>query len=182
MHDLGTRCSVPHHDLGDVDEDDFIDYQRARAIAAATRLRRFAKAHSLKAFVSLAYDNWSESLDTDTATRHPERLLGKLRQQYKKFPYAIVAEFGTQHGNLHWHWLVPPHVPKEDFQSHWNWGSVDYQVCPTMDDLKHVVKYMRKDFDDLREAVCATSSFCRGLPTQTDSHPQAQHSKRAECW
>jgi len=180
-HVHGTRSSVPHHDFGDIEEHEFIDYQRARAIAATTRLRRFAKEHRLTAFVSLAYSDLHDSCDLQRSTRHPERLLDKLRLRIGCFPYAIVAEFGRQDGKLHWHWLVPASVNESQFTSSWNWGSVDYKVCSTADDLKHVIWYLKKDFNDPRQTIRAACSICSGIPAQEDCHLRVNCLECVEC-
>lgn len=89
----------------------------------------------------------------ETATRDPERLLGKLRKHYPKFPYVAVAEFGEQFGKLHWNLLLPEQIAIEDLLKAWTYGEVYPKTCPTKEDVETVVRYISKDFADLRTSI-----------------------------
>lgn len=134
---------------------DYIDYQLGRAMAAETRLRRYAKANKLTEFVTLGYQRAETNRGLDTATRDPERFFGKLRKHYPRFPYAAVAEYGEKLGYLHWHMLLPKELSLSDIEEAWVHGEVHPESCPTKEDLESVVRYMSKDFADLRTSICS---------------------------
>ena len=132
---------------------DYVDYQLGRAMAAETRLRRYAKANKLKEFVTLGYQNSDPNRRLQTATRDPERLFRKLRKYYPAFPYVAVAEYGKQFGGLHWNLLLPDHLMREYLSNAWVYGDAHPQTCQTKADLEAVVRYVSKDFADLRASI-----------------------------
>jgi hypothetical protein len=150
---------------------DYIDYQLGRAMAAETRLRRYAKANKLTEFVTLGYQRAELNRGLDTATRDPERLFGKLRKHYPRFPYAAVAEYGKTLGYLHWHVLLPKEFSLSDIEDAWIHGEVHPESCPTKEDLELVVRYMTKDFADLRTSIRPTISTRPRIPNSQISHP-----------
>jgi len=152
---------------------DFIDYQLGRAMAAETRLRRYAKANKLTQYVTLGYQNINGERHLETATRDPERLFGKLRNDYSKFPYIAVAEYGEQFGKLHWNLLLPEHIAIESFENAWVHGEIYPKTCPTKQDLEIVVRYISKDFADLRTSIHSKISTCTRLQNSKISHTTA---------
>lgn len=146
----GTRHQTSYHDLATFSDAEFIDYQRGRGMAAATRLRRYARANQLQVFATLDYSGATGQRTKQDASRDPERLWAKLRQRLGRFPYAAVAEYGARDGALHWHLLLPEIVESSQLARNWNWGEVDHQICNSSEDLCNVVSYMSKDFFDLR--------------------------------
>jgi hypothetical protein len=127
-------------------------------MAAETRLRRYAKANKLIEYITLGYQKVDGGRALKTASRDPERLLGKLRKHYPKFPYVAVAEFGEEFGKLHWNLLLPEHIAIESLLEAWVYGEVFPKTCPTREDLEVVVRYISKDFADLRTSVQTTIS------------------------
>lgn len=149
---------------------DYIDYQLGRAMAAETRLRRYAKANKLTEYITLGYQKVEGDRSLETSTRDPERFLGKLRKHYPKFPYVAVAEFGEQFGKLHWNLLLPEHISVENLLRAWAYGEVCPKTCPTKEDLETVVRYIGKDFADLRTSVFAKISTRTRIPNSQISH------------
>jgi hypothetical protein len=150
--------------------DEYVDYQLGRAMAATTRMRRYCKANGLRLFESLNYAFAKQPRSLDTASRDPERLFSKLRKTYGHFPYVAVAEFGEQFGQLHWHLLLPELIEPESVEKAWHLGRVWTERCPTTEDLETVIRYLSKDFADLRTSVHTTLSSGPGICTAKIRH------------
>ncbi len=149
---------------------EYVDYQLGRAMAAETRMRRYCKANGLRLYETLRYDLVGQPRSLKTASRDPERLFGKLRKLYGRFPYIAVAEFGEQFGQLHWNLLLPNFVEPESVEKEWHLGQVWSERCPTTEDLETVVRYLSKDFADLRAPVQAALSSGPGFCTAKIRH------------
>lgn len=169
----GRRLSVKPDECVISAAPDYIDYQLGRAMAAETRLRRYAKANKLTEYVTLGYQKVDGDRHLETATRDPERLFKKLRRYYSKFPYVAVAEYGEEFGKLHWNLLLPEHIAIESFAKAWVHGEIYPKTCPTKEDLEIVVRYISKDFADLRTSVHSKISTRTRLSNSKVSHTTA---------
>jgi hypothetical protein len=149
---------------------DYIDYQLGRAMAAETRLRRYAKANKLTEFITLGYQKADLNRSLSTATRDPERFFGKLRARYPNFPYAAVAEYGEELGYLHWHLLLPKVLSLSDMEKAWIHGEIHPETCSIKEDLETVVRYMAKDFADLRTSVRPKIPISARIPNSQILH------------
>lgn len=149
---------------------EYVDYQLGRAMAAETRMRRYCKANGLRLYETLKYHLVGQPRSLKTASRDPERLFSKLRKTYGHFPYVAVAEFGEQFGQLHWHLLLPELIEPASVEKAWHLGQVWTDKCPTTEDLETVVRYLSKDFADLRASVQAALSSGSGLCTAKIRH------------
>lgn len=113
-----------------------------------------SKTSDVTVAVTLTYGGGDHARATVLTYSDVQKYFKLLRRHGYKFKFLICGEYGSEKGRAHWHAIlffdgkVPKHVIRQNFQcEYWPHG-FSFWDQPSINAVRYVCKYIRKDADD----------------------------------